>query len=325
MIKKLKEQIEKANNIVLLGHRNPDGDAMGATLAMCGVLRKMNKKATVVVPNAFPDNLAWISGAEDSVVFDKDEDKTKEVLNSADFLMVLDFNSFSRLGPLEEFIPDIPCAMIDHHPFPSIDTPMLFSDTSVSSTCEYLTSLLYELGFDDFIDSAIATSLFVGILTDTGRFNHNSSNPRTYRMVANLLEKGVDKDAVIDNIFDSFTEQRMRLMGFILNEKMQIFPEQELAIVALSMEEKNRFNYKQGDSEGLVNMPLSIDGVNRSVFMQEHDDMVRMSLRSKGDRPINKIASDNFEGGGHPNAAGASSHLTLLETEAKIKSIFGVK
>lgn len=324
MIKMLKEHIEKASEVVLLGHRNPDGDAMGATLAMCGVLRKMNKRATVLVPNKFPDNLACMSGADEVVVYEGDEEKAKATLESADFLMVMDFNSFSRLGDLEVLMPDIPCAMVDHHPYPGIDTPMLFSDTSVSSTCELLTNIIYDMGMDEYVDEAIATALFVGILTDTGRFNHNSSKPRTYRMVANLMEKGVDKDGVIDRVFDCYTEQRMRLMGFVLNEKMQLFPEQELAIVALSMEEKNRFDYKQGDSEGLVNLPLSIDGINKSVFMQEHDDMVRMSLRSKGDRPINKIASEHFEGGGHANAAGASSFLSLAETEAKVKGIFGV-
>lgn len=324
MIKLLKKQIEESNKIVLLGHRNPDGDAMGATLGLCGVLKNMGKEVKVVMPNDFPDYLSWLKGADEAAVFSKQPEETQKVLEEADFMVMLDFNAPSRVGDMEAFIPEIPFAMIDHHPMPSFDTPMLFSDTSVSSTCEYLTSIIYEMGLDQYMDKDVATSLFVGILTDTGRFNHNSSNPQTYRMVANLLEKGVDKDAVIDILFDSSTESRLRLMGFILNEKMEIFPEHGLALIALSMEEKQRFNFQAGDAEGFVNLPLSIVGVERSVFMQEYDDMVRMSFRSKGDNAINTIASEHFSGGGHRNAAGGVSFVSLEETLAKVKTIFEV-
>ena len=324
MIKLLKKHIEESEKIVLLGHRNPDGDAMGATLGLCGVLKNMGKQVTVVMPNDFPDYLSWLSGASEVAVFSKQPEDTQKVFEEADFMVMLDFNAPSRVGDMEASIPEIPFAMIDHHPVPSFDTPMLFSDTSVSSTCEYLTKLIYEMELDNFMDKEVATSLFVGILTDTGRFNHNSSNPQTYRMVANLLEKGVDKDAVIDMLFANSTESRMRLMGFILNEKMEIFPEQGLALITLSMEEKQKFNFQAGDAEGFVNLPLSITGIERSVFMQEYEDMVRMSFRSKGENAINIIASEHFSGGGHRNAAGGVSFESLDDTLGKVKTIFEV-
>lgn len=324
MIELLKKHIEESENIVLFGHRNPDGDALGATMGLCGVLKAMGKKVTVVLPNDFPDYLSWLSGADGAMVFSKHPEDTKKVLEAADFMVMLDFNAPNRVGELEEFIPNIPLAMIDHHPSPQFDTPMLFSDTSVSSTCEYLTNIIYEMQLDSYIDKDIATALFVGILTDTGRFNHNSSNPQTYRMVANLLEKGVEKDAVIDAVFDSFSESRMRLMGFVLNEKMEVFPDKGLAIIALSLKEKETFKFQAGDAEGLVNLPLSIAGINKSIFMQEYDGMVRMSFRSKGEHAINHIASEHFEGGGHRNAAGGVSTESLEITLKKVKTIFEV-
>jgi phosphoesterase RecJ-like protein len=309
---------------VLFGHRNPDGDALGATMGLCGVLKAMGKEVTVVLPNDFPDYLSWIKGVDEAMVFSKHPEDTKKVLEAADFMVMLDFNAPNRVGDLEEFIPTVPFAMIDHHPMPQFDTPMLFLDTSVSSTCEYLTKIIYEMELDNYIDKDIATALFVGILTDTGRFNHNSSNPQTYRMVANLMEKGVDKDVVIDTLYDRSTESRMRLMGFVLNEKMEVFPDHGLALISLSMEEKQRFNFQAGDAEGFVNLPLSIEGVERSVFMQEYDGMVRMSFRSKGENAINEIASEHFEGGGHRNAAGGVSYESLEKTLAKVKTIFKV-
>ena len=324
MIELLRKEIEKAQNIVLFGHRNPDGDALGATMGLRGVLKAMGKTVTIVLPNDFPSYLAWLDGADEAMIFSKHPEDTKKVLELADFMVMLDFNALNRLGELEEFVPAVPFAMIDHHPMPQFETPMLFSDTSVSSTCEYLTNIIYEMELDQHIDKDVATSLFVGILTDTGRFNHNSSNPQTYRMVANLLEKGVDKEAVIDAVFDSFSESRMRLMGFILNDKMAVFLDQGLAIIALSLDEKQQYQYQAGDAEGLVNLPLSIVGINKSIFLQEYDGMVRMSFRSKGEHAINKIAEEHFEGGGHRNAAGGVSYKTLQETLEKVKTIFEV-
>lgn len=324
MIEILKKHIEESKNIVLFGHRNPDGDAMGATMGLWGVLNKMGKNVSVIVPNDFPNYLSWIEGSAEALVFSQKPENTLNAIAKADFAVMLDFNAPNRVGELEEYLPECPIAMIDHHPFPEFETPMLFSDTSVSSTCEYLTNILYDLGLDCYIDKDIATALFVGILTDTGRFNHNSSNPQTYRMVSNLLEKGVEKDLVIDKVFDSFSESRMRLMGYMLNEKMEVFPSQGLALMTLSISEKEKFDFQPGDAEGLVNLPLSIAGIDRSIFMQEYDNMIRMSFRSKGDYAINTIASTHFEGGGHRNAAGGTSHLSLDKTLEKVKTIFEV-
>lgn len=324
MIELLKKHIEESERIVLFGHLNPDGDAVGATLGLWGVLKKMGKQVKVVLPNDFPDYLSWLDGADEIMIFSKRPEEVKAYLSEVDFMVMLDFNASSRLGKLEEFIPDVPFAMIDHHPSPQYQTPMLFSDVSVSSACEFLTDLLYEMHWDHFIDKDVATSLFVGILTDTGRFNHNSSNPNTYRMVAKLLEKGVEKDMVIDAVFDSFSDNRMRLMGYLLNEKMEVFLEKGLALMTLSLSDKQSFRYQIGDSEGFVNLPLSISGINRSVFLQEFDDKVRLSFRSKGDIAVNQIAAEHFEGGGHKNAAGGTSYESLEKTIEKLKTVMEV-
>lgn len=321
MIEQLKKQIEEAEHVVLLGHLYPDGDAVGATLAMCGVIEAMGKVATVIYPNDFPPYLSWLNGAEHALIFSREPERVKNVLSRADFMIMLDFNDASRLDELQHCLPNLPFAVIDHHPSPAFDTPLLFSNTEVSSTCELLTNLLYQMNMEVYIDQNAATALFVGILTDTGRFSHNSSRPQTYRIVANLLEKGVEKDVVIDRVFDSFSEGRMRLMGYVLNDKMEVFPEKGLSIIALSSEEKKRFNFQSGDAEGLVNMPLSIVEVNCSVFMQEHENLIRMSFRSKGDFQVNKIAAEHFDGGGHPNAAGGTSHLSLEATLTRVKEI----
>ncbi len=325
MIELLKKHVESAKQIVLFGHYNPDGDALGATLGLKSVLRNMGKEVAVIFPNDFPDNLSWLGGADEVLAFSKNPDKSKEILSLADFMVMLDFNDLSRLNDLEGFIPDTPFAMIDHHPLPKLDTPMSFSDTSASSTCEKLTEIIYDASWDKYIDKDAATALFVGILTDTGRFNHNSSNPKTYRMVANLLEKGVDKDAVIDAVFDSYSENRMRLMGYMLNDKLEVFLENGFALMVLSMADKDKFNYQIGDSEGFVNMPLSIAGITRSVFLQEYEDKVRMSFRSKGDIVINDIATEHFNGGGHKNAAGGTSFETLEKTILKLKMVMGIR
>lgn len=323
MIELLKKQLVEANNIVMIGHKNPDGDAVGSTSALSGVLRGMGKETHIIFPNGCPEYLSWIDGVQDAIIYENDKEKADAVLAKAGLVVMLDFNALSRLDELGDAIPDIPMAMIDHHPFPDLDTPLLFSDTSVSSTCELLTSLLYEMGFEEYITKDAGTALFVGIMTDTGRFNHNSSNPQTYRMVANLLERGVDKDAVFERIFDCFSETRMRLMGYIMHEKMQIFREQGISIITLSLEEKERFNCQPGDAEGFVNYPLSIVGVERSIFLQEYDDKIRMSFRSK-DIPVNDIAAEHFNGGGHAKAAGGASFESLEDTVNKVKEVFGI-
>ena len=322
MIELLKNSITEAQNIVLLGHKNPDGDCTGATLAFKQVLDNMGKNAQVILPNAIPENLTWLHKAETIINYDQHPTEVIASLGKADMLIALDFNAFSRLDEMAEHIPSCTTAMIDHHPHPKIESSLLFSDTSVSSTCELLSKLIYEMAFDNYLDKESATALFTGILTDTGRFNHNSSNPQTYHVVADLMSFDIDKEMVIDQVFDSYSENRMRLIGFALNERMEVFPRYRLAIISLSLEDKKRFNYQQGDSEGLVNMPLSIKGIQCSILIQEHDDRVRMSFRSKGDMPVNTIAAEHFNGGGHCNAAGGTSFESLEKTLNKLKELF---
>ncbi len=326
MIEKLKQALSGAQKIVLIGHKNPDGDAVGSTLALSSVLTNMGKDVKVIYPTMVPPYLMWLHGAEDAYIYEKNEEQTKIALDWADFLVMLDHNAPSRVGDMEAVLPtDKPLAMIDHHPHPAFETELLFSDTTVSSTCELLTRIIYDMQWENYIDKDAATALFVGIITDTGKFSHNSSNPETYRIVANLLEKDVEKDEVISRIYDDFSEDRMRLMGHLLNNILEVFHKQGLAIMYLSMEDKEKYNYQVGDGEGWVNIPFGIKGVKRSIYMQEYPENIRISFRSKGDIAINEIAAEHFEGGGHKNAAGGTSYESLSKTLDKIKTLFGVK
>lgn len=321
----LKDLIQSPGEILITSHFNPDGDAVGSAMAMYHVLKKLNPNVTVVLPNRFPDFLRWIKNADDVVVFDQQAQQTMTSLfNKAAIIFCLDYNAPSRVESMENTLMSSSATkiLIDHHPNPDSEAfDYLLSKTSASSTAELVYEFLEEAGFEEYIDKAAAESLYTGIITDTGSFSFSCNNPKTYRIMAELIEKGVDAEKLHRLIYDNFSESRLRLLGYAFDKKLLIFPEFRTAIISFSKDELEKFHYKTGDTEGLVNYPLSIKEINISILMTERDKLIRLSFRSKGDFAVNRIAQQYFEGGGHKNAAGGNSYLSIEETIEKIKEI----
>jgi phosphoesterase RecJ-like protein len=316
-IEKLSPFIRDAEKIVCIMHKNPDGDAVGASLAMRSVMQNLEKKCTVISPNDYPAFLHWLPGHKDVVVYNKHTDTAKSLLKEADLVFYLDFNMANRIGKVEEALKEIKghTVMIDHHPEPGAFAELTLSDTSVSSTCELVFTLLDTLGFGNAIDTPAAECLYTGIMTDTGSFSYNSSRPATYHVVSQLLKRGIDKDKVYGSVYDNYSENRMRLLGFMLLERMEVIEEYDTAYIHLSRNDLKRFNYAPGDTEGFVNYPLAIKGIQfTAIFIEkEPGEGVKISFRSKGAFPANEFSAAHFNGGGHKNAAGGHFQGTLQE------------
>ncbi|MFC0878002.1 bifunctional oligoribonuclease/PAP phosphatase NrnA [Saccharicrinis sp. FJH2] len=322
----LKGLFREGEKWVIIPHLNPDGDAIGASLAFGLLLDDLGIEKTVIVPDSAPDFLSFLPGMDQVLVGKKHQEQADRLISDADVLLLLDHNDFKRSGNLSEAVVKHSGQkiMIDHHPDPKI-TPneaLMFSRVSASSSCELSYEIICQLGFKDRITSDIATVLMAGMITDTGAFSYNCSNDNFFINIAGLLEHGADKDLIIDKIYNQYSEDRMRLVGYLINQKMEVFPEIRTAIVSLNWSEMHKYNFKKGDSEGVVNMPLSIKGIDLSVFISVRDDKTKLSFRSKGNFPANKIASTYFSGGGHLNAAGGSSDLSVEDTVKYFKSLF---
>ncbi len=322
---KILKNITADSRIIITSHRNPDGDAVGSAMALYHTLKHIVNNLTVVLPNQFPDFLKWISASGQIVLYEAEEESgMKKLFDEADMVFCLDYNALSRVGKMEKAIQGTPAVkvLIDHHPYPDIEAfDFVLSKTSASSTAELVYEFLNELGFIKHIDKSAAECLYAGIITDTGSFSFSCNNPQTYRIVAEMVEKGVDAEKLHGLIYDTFSESRLRLLGFAFSSRMLTFPEFRTAIISFSKEDLQKFNYKSGDTEGIVNFPLSINDINVSIFITEREDIIRISFRSKGDFAVNKIAQKYFDGGGHKNAAGGNSKLTMDETIKKIKEI----
>lgn len=320
LIVKAKELVQEANDIVITAHVSPDGDAVGSTLAMCHYLRSMGKKATVVLPNAFPAFFKWMPGAREVIIF---KDKRREALNAinqADLIIAQDYNEIKRLG--EDGMPAVVRAtkakklLIDHHLNPEAFAEVSISYPLMSSTCELLYRILKHWNNNELLSLDVAECIYTGMMTDTGSFSYNSNDPDIYYIVAELIKSGIDKDQIHRNVFNNYTADRYKMMGYALT-KMEIIPEYGTSIITMSRNELNSFNYRKGDTEGFVNMPLSIKGVLFSAFLKEEDNLIKISLRSQGEFPCNIVASENFNGGGHLNASGGEAHGETLEAVAQ--------
>lgn len=313
--------LDRADKVVLTAHVSPDGDAVGATLAMWHFLKAKGKDAHVVLPNAFPDTLSWLPGARDIVLHDNDAARAGELLDAADVVCCMDFNAARRVGALQEALVKSPAVkiMIDHHPGPEDFCSLVISHPELSSTSELVFRLVCAIGcwYDLSYESAVC--ICTGMMTDTGGFTYNSNNPETYYIVSKLLEKGVDKDDIYRRVFNTQSEGRLRLMGHMLSECMTVLQDYAAAVVVLTREDFCKFPVNKGDTEGFVNMPLSIRGVIFSAFLREDKDMIKVSLRSVGDFACNELAEKYFGGGGHKNASGGEFHGTMAEAEELMK------
>lgn len=303
-----------AHNYLIVTHISPDGDAIGSSLAMMHYLKSMNNNVTVMVPNAFPDYFLKIEGAEEIEVFSESVTQL-DTINKADVIICLDFNDADRLGALNFYIIDACCnkIMIDHHLHPQNFCDLVLSVPSASSTCELVYHFLCAIGRHACFEKKIAQSLYLGMMTDTGCFSYNSNNPDIFLIVSDLLSFGVDKDFLYRTVNNTYSADRMKLMGYALCISMKLYKDGQVALITLADKELKRFNYQPGDSEGFVNLPLQILGVRMSVLIREDKELKqhKVSARSIGDIPCNEFMAKYFNGGGHKNAAGGEFEGTL--------------
>jgi phosphoesterase RecJ-like protein len=322
-IRKIKELLSSHPKIVVISHLNPDGDAIGSMLGLYQWLKKAGYEVSAISPNDFPRFLKWMPGQEEIILAEKKAPLAVKLIAEAGIIFSLDFNDPKRLGIMERPVQQSAAfkLLIDHHPDPVQFTEITLSDTHVSSTAELIYELIRELGDEVSIDASVAVCLYAGIMTDTGCFSYNSSRPRTFQVVAELLATGFDKNVAYAKTYDNFSVHRMQLLGYCLNRKMEILPGYHTAIVSLSREEQEKYQFEIGDSEGFVNYPLSIHGINFSVLFLEKKGYTKLSFRSKGTFKVNKMASMFFNGGGHDNAAGGEYSGTLDEALQRFREV----
>ena len=321
-IGKVKEWLSSPLRIVVAPHRKPDGDAIGSALAMYHFLKGLGHEVAVVSPNDYAGFLHFLPADDQVINFEKKKRQAKALINKADIIFLLDFNDLKRLDDMGGTVEKATARriMIDHHPYPIAPVDYRLLETSASSTAELVYHFIHHLGMEDRIDKTVAECIYAGICSDTGRFKYNVQ-PKVHRVVADLLEKDINADDINGQLFDTFSEDRLRLTGYSLYEKLKVYPEYHTAIIYLSKADLKTFNYKTGDSEGLVNLALSVEGTRFAALVIETETLVKLSLRSKGNFAVNSIAQEYFNGGGHLNAAGGSSKVGLQATLKKLESL----
>ena len=315
--------IQSNNKFLLACHVNPDGDAIGSVLAMAEFLKAKGKEVKMVVANDFPGFLHWMPGSEDFLVFEKDSDACKTAIAHAEVIMMLDFNNLSRSGILHNEIGKTRCprVLVDHHR----DADMsqfycAYSSICVSSASELVAEIILHYG-KEHLTPNICTNLLVGIMTDTGSFAHSIYHARTFDIVSLLVEKSMPYTLIHQLVYDTMSENRLRLLGYSIGQRMEVFDDYATAIIALNKSDLEKFSYQPGDTEGVVNLPLSMDKITMSVLVTERQDQIRLSFRSKGSFSVHELAQKHFRGGGHTNAAGGTLTCSFEEAIAKLKSI----
>ena len=310
--------------IAIIPHRSPDGDAMGSTLALYHFLLKLNHNPVVISPNEFPNSLAWLPGSETVLIYENDKENGAKILNEAELVFTLDFNALHRTGEMEQVLNKLsaPMIMVDHHQKPDIYATVTYSDTSIGSTCEMIYNLISYLDKKDLLDKTIATCIYTGITTDTGSFRFSSTTSTTHRIVADLIDLGINNSAIHNSLFDDNSANRLQLLGRAL-QNIKVFPEYKTSYITLSQKELDEFHYQKGDTEGIVNYGLSIKGIHFSAIFIEHRDenIIKISLRSQGNFDVNQFARQHFNGGGHINAAGGKSYESMKATTNKFEEL----
>lgn len=316
-------EIQSPKKISVLSHLNPDGDAIGSSLAFAQFLRKFGHEAEVMVPNDYPGFLVWMPGADSVHVYDKEKEFCNKWLKESDCIAMLDYNHISRSGMMEDCLKtlDTNRILIDHHRDPrEEDFYCLLSDTNVSSTSELVAEVVFHYG-TQYLDASIATNIMVGIMTDTGSFAHSVFHPGTFAICAKLMEKSASYNEIHQLIYDNFSENRLRLLGYSISNKMEVLDEYATAIIALTKEELSSFNYQVGDTEGIVNFPLSMSKIKMAVLVTERQGVIRFSFRSKGAFSVHELAQKHFNGGGHTNAAGGNVSSSMETALAMLHDI----
>jgi bifunctional oligoribonuclease and PAP phosphatase NrnA len=307
--------------IVITTHHKPDADALGSSLGLYNFLLQLNIKSQVITPTDYGDFLMWMPGESTVINFEEEEELASQMVAEADFVFCLDFNALKRINSLGELVQASKAkkVMIDHHLQPENFDDYRLWTSKASSTCELIYWFIQTLQFEHLINKDIASCLYAGIMTDTASFKHGSTTPSTHRVAAELLEKGAESNIIHENIYDNYSENRTRFIGYCLNEKLQILTEYNTAIICVTADELNSYNIIVGDSEGLVNYGLSIKGIKFSVLVVDRTVARKMSFRAKGNFPANEFARKYFNGGGHFSAAGGESKDTIENVELKLK------
>ncbi|PQV46864.1 phosphoesterase RecJ-like protein [Jejuia pallidilutea] len=323
-ISAIKQLLSTPKNIVIVPHKNPDGDAIGSTLGLYHYLKKYSHNAQVITPNDYPDFLKWVPGEDTIIKYDANTEDSNKAIDNADIIFTLDFNAFHRTGQMESVLENSKAIkiLIDHHQEPDDYATYCYSDVSMSSTCEMIYHFIDMLEDTDKIDAHIATCLYLGIMTDTGSFRFSSTTSTTHRIVANLIDKGAKNDDVHNNVYDTNSYNRLQLLGCALTN-LKVLPELRTAYITLSQNELRKFDYKKGDTEGIVNYALSLDNIIfAAIFIEDKQEgIIKISLRSKGAFSVNEFSRAHFNGGGHNNAAGGRSETSLNTTVEKFLSI----
>ena len=324
-VQQAKRLIDEAENIVVISHKSPDGDAVGSALAMYHFLFSIDKNVSVILPDRFPDFLSWLPSSDEAIFYNENKDKANELLAAADLIIALDFNTLSRIGDMADAVDEAPATkiLLDHHPLPGHFAQVIISHPEIASTAEMVFRLICRMGHFTDINLPCAEAIYTGMMTDTGAFTFNSNNTEIYVIIAELIKIGINKDRIYNKIYNNYSADRLRLMGFALSEKMRVYPEHRAALITLSLEEKKRFNYKTGDTEGFVNIPMSIKGIVFSAMFREENDKIRISLRSQNDSnfPVNKVCETYYNGSGHFNAAGGEAKMTMDEAIAFFENV----
>lgn len=323
LLESFKQYIETSNDIVVTCHISPDGDAVGSNLALKLMLEQLGKTVHVVSPDNIPDDMAFLPVCQDIVAFTKEPDKASALIGKADLLCCLDFNGLKRVGSMASVLGAAQGKkiMIDHHLYPEPFCNVTISSSEMTSTCELLYRVFYEAGWLDLINKDIAECIYTGMMTDTGNFSYNSNKPDLYRIVADLVERGIDKDRIYKLTLGTSSESRMRLNCYAIAEKMRVFPRHRAALTILDRNDLKKFHYQVGDTETLANMPLAIPNVRWSTFFREEKGYIKVSMRSEGDFPVNTLCAKYFNGGGHANAAGGEFRGSLEEAIETFKKI----
>lgn len=313
----LKGLLSSPKRIAIVPHKNPDGDAIGSTLALSHYLSKKGHETLVLAPNDFPRFLKWMPGAVEIINYERHNSEVKRYVEEADLIFTLDFNDFGRVGHMAECLESATAQfiMVDHHQQPSDYAVITYSDVSMSSTCEMVYTLITSMGDGDLIDQNIASCIYTGIMTDTGSFKFKATTSQTHRIVADLLDKGADNTAIHQKVYDTNSPNRLHLLGCAL-KNMVILEKYNTAYITLTQEELDRYNYEKGDTEGFVNYGLTLEGIRFAVIFIENKEegIFKISFRSVGDFSVNEFARNHFDGGGHTNAAGGRSLKSLKET-----------
>lgn len=323
LIAPIKILLREPKNIVITTHHRPDGDAIGSSLGLYNYLIQKNHKVHVVVPSDYPAFLKWMSGNDTVINYEREPSKGGQLIADADIIFCLDYNGIKRIDKMEGPVRESKAIriLIDHHPDPENAFDHSYSFPESCATCELIYEFITALEDRSLINKSVAECLYTGIMTDTASFRFASMKAETHRIVAKLMEAGAVNYKIHQDVYDTYTEDRLRMLGHCLKDKLVVLPEYNTAYISLTAEELDYYHFESGDTEGIVNYALSINNIRLAAFFSPRDGEIRMSFRSKDDFPANEIAKKHFEGGGHKNAAGGKSMLSLDETIKKFLEV----